>query len=73
MAEGGTITGFQLVGPYEARQLAGAEQRRMRAAKATTAILKGLHATINRLDHSLQHHEDELAATRAKIRDCEAQ
>jgi len=66
------ITGFQPVGPYEARQLARAEQRRIRAAKARMAMLKGLHATVNRLDHSIRHHESELATTRDKIRDGDA-
>lgn len=69
MAEDATITGFQPVGPYEARQLASAEQRRVGAAKATKRILRGLDATVNKLNYNVRHLESELAATRAKIRD----
>jgi hypothetical protein len=72
MAKSATIIGFQPVGAYEARQLARAEQRRARAAKSTLATLKGLHATINQLDHGIRHHERELAVTRGKIADRDA-
>lgn len=72
MAEVATIIGFQPVGAYEARQLAGAEQRRVRAAKATKRVLRGLDATVNKLNYSIGHLETELAATRAKIHDRDA-
>ena len=72
MVEGANITGYQPVCSYAARQLSRAEQRRVRAAKAATGTLKGLHATFNQLDHSIRHQEGELSATRAKIRDRDA-
>lgn len=58
----------QDVGPYDARQLARAEQRRARTAKPAQVTLASLRSGIAQLDHGIRLQSSELAKSWRKVR-----
>lgn len=64
------LTGrYQVVAPYEANLVAQAEQKRLSIARPALVALARLRASINRVDHSLAHHGEELNDARRRVRE----